>query len=113
MPINRNLVVYSIGYVVYFTAKTSGLLAVNITHSWFRQFGLVAVTAAAVSILFWLVGLSRQGEEKTLVIGHRWSREDQDRVLQRLKALNASQLRAGKKQKKHPNITQGRLISPD
>src|SRR6266567_3558252 len=96
VPINRNLVVYSIGYAVYFTAKMSGLLAVNITHAWYHQFGLIAVAASTVSMLFWLVGLSRRGEEKTLVIGHRWNREDQDRVLERLKALNASLLRAGK-----------------
>jgi hypothetical protein len=48
-------------------------------------------------MLFWLVGLSRQGEEKRLVIGHRWNREDQDRVLERLKAINASLLRTGKR----------------
>src|SRR5260370_6302657 len=39
VPINRNLVVYSIGYAVYFLPKASGLLAKNITltHAWGRQ----------------------------------------------------------------------------
>ena len=97
VSINRNLVVYSIGYAVYFMAKASGLLFLNMSYSWVRQFGIVVVIASTVSMLFWLVGLSRRGEEKTLVIGHRWNREDQDRVLERLKALNASLLRAGKK----------------
>jgi hypothetical protein len=97
IPINRNLVVYSIGYAVYFIAKASVLLVLNISHTWGRQFGTVAVTASTLSMLFWLVGLSRQGEEMRLVIGHRWNREDQDRVLERLKAINASLLRTGKR----------------
>jgi len=97
IPINRNLVVYSIGYAVYFTAKASSLLALNMSYTWVRQFGVVVVAASTISMLFWLVGLSRQGEEKPLVIGHLWNREDQDEVLERLKALNASLLRAGKR----------------
>ena len=76
----------SIGYAVYFLAKASGLLAKNITHGWGRPLDVVVVAAYTASMLFWLVGLSRQGEEKTLVIGHRWNREDQDQVLERLKA---------------------------
>ena len=91
VPINRNLVVYSIGYAVYFIAKASGLLMLNIT--WLRQFGFVVVGACTLSMLFWLVGLRREGEEKVLVIGHRWNRQNQDQVLAQLKAINASLLR--------------------
>jgi len=96
IPINRNLVVYSMGYAVYFLIKASGLLAVNVTYSGHRQFSMALLIASTASMLFWLVGLSRQGEEKTLVIGHRWNREDQDKVLERLKAINASLLRTGR-----------------
>ncbi len=96
VPINRNLIVYSIGYAIYFMAKASSLLTLNMSYTWVRQFGIVVVIASTLSMLFWLVGLNHQGEEKTLVIGHRWNREDQDKVLERLKALNASLLRAGK-----------------
>ena len=97
VPINRNLVVYSIGYAIYFMAKASSLLTLNMSYTWVRQFGIVVVVASTVSMLFWLAGLSRRGEEKTLVIGHGWNREDQDKVLERLKALNASLLRAGRR----------------
>jgi hypothetical protein len=96
IPINRNLVVYSIGYAVYFLAKASGLLAVNVSNTGYRVFGMAVVAASTVSMLFWLVGLSRRGEEKTLVIGHPWNREDHDKVLERLKAINARLLRAGR-----------------
>jgi len=96
IPINRNLVVYSIGYAVYFLAKAGFLLAVNVSNTGYRLFGIAVITASTVCMLFWLVGLSSRGEEKTLVIGHRWNREDQDKVLERLKAINASLLRAGR-----------------
>ncbi len=93
IPINRNLVVYSIGYAAYFAAKASVLLVVNISHAWYHQFGIAVVTASTLGMLFWLVGLRREGEEKTLVIGHRWNRENQDQLLAQLKAINASLLR--------------------
>jgi hypothetical protein len=96
VPINRNLVVYSMGYAVYFMAKASGLLTMNVTQAWARQVGVVVAAASMISMLFWLVGLSREGEEKTLAIGHRWKREDQDKVIERLKAINASLLDAGR-----------------
>jgi hypothetical protein len=95
IPINRNLVVYSIGYAVYFTAKASALLAVNVSNTGYRLFAIAVLSASTVSMLFWLIGLSSRGEEKTWVIGHRWNREHQDKVLERLKAMNARLLGPG------------------
>jgi hypothetical protein len=96
IPINRNLIVYSSGYAVYFIAKASGLLLLNINYSWLRQFGLVVVTASTIAMLFWLLGLRLAGEEKTLIIGHRWNHKNQDELLAQLKAINASLLRSGR-----------------
>jgi hypothetical protein len=94
IPINRNLVAYSIGYAVYFLAKATGLLVVNISYAWARQFNFVVVAASTTSMLFWLVRLRREGEEKKMIIGHRWDRENQDQLLAQLKAINESLLRA-------------------
>jgi hypothetical protein len=96
VPINRNLVVYSIGYAVYFMAKGSGLLYLNRSYTISPQVSILVIAASTVAMLLWLIGLSSRGEEKTLVIGHRWNREDHDKVLERLKALNARLLRAGR-----------------
>jgi hypothetical protein len=96
IPINRNLIVYSSGYAVYFIAKASGLLLLNINYSRLRQFGLVVVTASTIAMLFWLLGLRLAGEEKTLIIGHRWNHKNQDELLAQLKAINASLLRSGR-----------------
>ena len=77
-------------------AKANGLLVMNITYAWARQIDVVVVAASTISMLFWLFGLNRQSEETTVVIGHRWNREDQNKVLKGLKTLNSSLLRAGK-----------------
>jgi hypothetical protein len=93
VPINRNVIVYSMGYTVYFLAKASGLLMLNSNYAWLRQCGFIVVSGSSACMLFWLIGLRREGEEKTLVIGHRWNRENQDQLLAQLKAINASLLR--------------------
>jgi hypothetical protein len=97
VPINRNVIVYSIGYTVYFLAKASGLLLLNGNYAWLRPYGLVVVSASTLSMLFWLVGLRLAGEEKTLIVGHRWNRENQDEMLAQLKAINDSLLRSGRR----------------
>jgi len=43
---SRNLVVYPIVYVVYFMAKASLLLVVNVTHTGLCQFGNVVLTSS-------------------------------------------------------------------
>jgi hypothetical protein len=91
--INRNVVVYSIGYAFYFTAKAAGLFVINVKLSGVRQIGLAVVTACAAASLFWLIGLRHEDEPKKLVIGHLWNREDQDQILARINALNAMLLR--------------------
>src|ERR1700676_149499 len=93
VPVNRNLVVYLIGYTVYFMAKAGGLLILNINYAWLRQVGFIVVAGSTVSMLFWLVGLRRKGEEMKMAIGHRWNRESQDRMLAQLKAINMSLIR--------------------
>jgi hypothetical protein len=93
IPINRNLVVYSIGYAVYFLTKASSLLMLNTHYAWIRPFAFLVITACTVSMLFWLVGLRSEGAEREMTIGHRWNRENQDELLAQLKAINASLLR--------------------
>jgi len=98
VPLNRNVIVYSIGYIVYFTAKASGLLVFNFSHNWARQVDDVLMAASTVSMAFWLVALSRRGEKKTLVIGHKWNPKDHQKVLEQLKAINENLLRRHRKE---------------
>jgi hypothetical protein len=97
IPLNRNVVVYSIGYSVYFLTKATGLFIRTLGHYVLSQIGTVLMIVSSVSLLFWLIALNRQGELRTVVIGHKWKREDETLLLSKLKAINATLLSAGKK----------------
>jgi hypothetical protein len=47
--------------------------------------------------MFWLIGLNRRGETKTLVVGHKWRPDDEERLISQLKTINASIGRAARK----------------
>jgi hypothetical protein len=97
VPLNRNVVVYSIGYAVYFLTKATGLFIITLGHHWERQLSTVQIGVSTASLLFWLFALNRRGETLTVVIGHKWKKEDEERLLSQLKAINASLLSAVKK----------------
>jgi hypothetical protein len=95
--LNRNVIVYSIGYAFYFLIKAAALFVDNVDEHWVRQFDTLRIGASTVCLLFWMFMLSRQGEKRTLRLGHHWKPEDEERVLSRLQDINASLLRAGRK----------------
>jgi hypothetical protein len=95
--LSRNLVVYSVGYAFYFLTKAAALFIMNVDGKWARQFDTVRISASIACLLFWTFMLNRQGERRTLTLGHHWKPEDEERVLSRLQAINASLLRASRK----------------
>jgi hypothetical protein len=96
VPLHRNALVYSIGYVVYFISKTALLFIYNLhLEASGRTFSTILLYVALGCVVFWTIFLSRAGERRTLAIGSRWSRpERQQQVLLRLRELNDNLLRA-------------------
>jgi hypothetical protein len=97
VPLNRNVVVYSIGYAAYFLTKATGLFILTLGHYWVRQLSTVQIGVSTASLLFWLFALNPRGETRTVVISHKWKKEDEERLLSQLKAINASLLSTEKK----------------
>lgn len=97
VPLNRNAVSYSAGFAVYLLVKTIALFAANLRYYLWRQIDIVLLAFSAACLLFWLFALSRAGEVKTVVVGHRWDIQDEKRIVSRLKAINESLLRTAKK----------------
>jgi len=97
IQLNRNTVVYSIGFAVYFLAKAAGRLLVNMKGSGYGQVNMLLVVVPTACLIYWMVSLSRKGEERTVVIGHRWNPEEEERLVSQLKEINASLLRAARK----------------
>ncbi len=97
VPLNRNSVVYLIGYAVFFLTKATALFIRNLGHYWSRYLSTVIIAVSAVCLLFWLFGLTRRGETRTVVLGYKWNKEDEERLLSQLKAINANLLGTAKK----------------
>jgi len=97
IPLNRNVIVYSVGYAVYFLTKAAALFARNVSDELQRQISAVLIAVSTACLIFWAFTLNRQGETKTVVIGHKWRAEDEERLLSQLKEINASLGRAARK----------------
>ena len=97
VPLNRNTIVYSIGYAVYFLTKATAFFLLNFSHKWYAEFSDALVVVSTVCLLFWLAALSQRGENKTVIIGHKWRPDDEERLISQLKTINASLGRAARK----------------
>jgi hypothetical protein len=94
----RNLAVFSIGFIVYFTAKTALLLI----HSFWSHGNIPLVNNGVTFILCiclacWIIFLNKEGEIVPVTIGHGWQPSDRSELLHNLEALNASLARAGRR----------------
>jgi hypothetical protein len=97
VPLNRNVIVYSLGYAVYFLTKAAALFVRNLGHRWDRPLGDLLIIVSTGCLVFWIFALNRQGETKTAVIGHKWHTGDEERLLLQLMAINAGLSRAVRK----------------
>ncbi len=97
VPLTRNVIVYSAGYAVYFVTKATGLFIRNVSLGWQTQVSTLLLGVSTGCLMFWAFLLSRQGETRTSVIGHQWHREDEERLISQLKAINSSLSRAARK----------------
>ena len=90
VPLNRNVISYSIGYAVYFMTKAVALFVRNLGPASNRQLSTILMGISTACLLFWLVVLSRRGETRAMVVGHQWSAEEEERLLSQLRTVNAS-----------------------
>jgi len=95
VPLYRNALIYSAGYVVYFVAKAALLFLHNMrANDLSRICSTAAMSISTACIVFWAIFLNRAGETRTVAVGNSWSTEaTQEQVLRRLHELNVSLLR--------------------
>ena len=102
VQIPRNLAVFSVGFVFYFTVKTSLL----VVHSYWTQSNTSLLdhgenVVFCTCLIYWLLFINRVGESVPVVIGHRWQAEEQVRLLGHLESLNAALVRSAGRQPSH------------
>lgn len=94
----RNLAVFSVGFVVFFSTGTIVLLL----HTYWSPAATPAVTniatfALAACYAYWLLLIDRLGEIRRVRIGHSWEPGTQQRMIGELEAINAALLRASRR----------------
>lgn len=99
--LRRNVIVYISGFIVWSLSRS---LLAHVVSQWFAHKPVklaadVAQMAIGVScLLFWLIGLRREGELRTAVVGHLWNRAEAERLTEQLDAVNAGLARLRRKQ---------------
>lgn len=86
LSLKRNVACYSIGFSIYFLAKSVPILVPNIEGSSFVN---VLTGASITCMIFWFFAFSRAGEARTAVVGHQWRSDEDQRILLRLASINA------------------------
>jgi hypothetical protein len=94
VPLGRNVIVYLMGYAVYFLTRSTVELVVNLGHYGIRELSSIEMTVSVLCFTFWIMTLSREGETRRVVVGHRWNPADEQRLRAQLDAINASLLRS-------------------
>ena len=97
IPIGRNVLIYLMGYAVFFITNATSIFVRNLGYYWARPISDVNMAVYEICLAFWLLALHRSGEGKRVVPGHHGSPQDEERLLARLEAINTSLLRAGRK----------------
>ncbi len=97
IPLNRNVIYYTVGYAIYFSSKATLLLFSNRGLSWNWILSTVMLGIATACLIFWSFTLTPAGEQRRKVSGLNWNKDQEDRLLSKLTELNAVLLRTGRK----------------
>jgi hypothetical protein len=89
----RNLVVFSITYVVFFAAN---VVSFSFYLTSVRLVGWSVLIVACLCYSCFLLFLTEAGEQAPARIGHSWKPDDRERLLGQLGAINAAVLAAGR-----------------
>ena len=98
VPLGRNVLVYLLGYAVYFVTNATTIFIRNLGHYWSRPISDVLMVVYFSCLVFWIFALNRAGESKRVVLGHQWNPSDEQRLLAQLESINANLLRSARKE---------------
>ncbi|HEY7211679.1 MAG TPA: hypothetical protein VH477_15510 [Bryobacteraceae bacterium] len=94
----RNLAIFSIGFAVYFTAKTFLLLFYNFwSHESRMLVSNIVAFILCICLAYWISFINRNGEFAQVTIGHSWRASKQTSLMKDLEGLNAVLSRSGRR----------------
>ena len=98
VPLSRNTIVHAIAFGMYFSAAAILLLLRNVGGpDVLRVMSTVNLVVQNLSLVAWILFLTKRGERRVVVFGHRWRPEQGDELIRQLDAINDSLMRMGRK----------------
>ena len=97
-PLSRNVLVYAIGFSVYFSCRALTRLAGNLMGP--DEFLLLSAISLGIvlgCLSLWILFLTRRGEVLDVTVGHRWQPEHGPALVRRLESINEALLRTARR----------------
>ena len=95
--LKRNNFLYIGGFVIYFLARSLGLLFSNIAPLLISKLDNWMVATQIMCLILWTIALQPAGEKISMEVGHRWDPEAAGRLKDQLSAINAALLRMSRR----------------
>jgi hypothetical protein len=94
----RNAAFYLLGFMVYFTARSAGLLILNLLpHRFTPAVDSVMLGISCCCLLFWAIGLRPEKADQSTILVHRSDPSAMAVLEKQLDAINASLLRLSRR----------------
>lgn len=98
IPLSRNVIMYVIGYSLYFAGRALTRLAGTLLgESKVVLLSAISIGIALCCFVFWGVVLSKRGEQLSLTVGHRWEPGEGEALVRQLESINKALLRVSRK----------------
>lgn len=91
VKLRSNVIVYIVGFIVWWLSRFVSVHFINrqFTNEHTRvAFNTAQIMVETGCLLLWLIGMKRQGEGRTAVVGHLWNRQEAERLTEQLNAIN-------------------------
>ena len=95
--LKRNSFLYIGGFVIYFLARSVGLLLSNAAPALSAKLDDSMIATQILCLILWIVALQPAGEKVTAEVGHRWNPAAADRLRVQLDSINAALLRMSRR----------------
>jgi hypothetical protein len=95
VKMSKNLALFSIGLVVYFASKAAvKLVSIYAPASTGRMLDICLSCSLILCFVYWLVFITAKGRVTDVRLGHGWHKDEQEKLLVQLEALNGALLRS-------------------
>lgn len=98
VPLSRNVILHTIVFGAAFASQALLLLIRDVAgNAPTHLLSTVSLAAEALCLLAWIFFLTKEGERKPVVFGHRWRLKESERLVAQLDTINSSLIRLARK----------------